>query len=77
MSSQRYAAVLAALCGYPTTEYPVLARATSHTKRRCVEFRRTRSPRDLLANLPFHQPSEGAPMSTPTRVGRSLRTYDR
>jgi hypothetical protein len=63
MSSQRYAALLAALCGYPTTEYPVLARPTLHTKRRCVEFRRTRSPRDLLANLPFCQPSDGARMA--------------
>ena len=61
MNPQRYA-VLMALCGYPTTEHPMLARATARTRRRCVEFRRTRSPRELLTTLPFLQPSEGARM---------------
>jgi hypothetical protein len=70
MNPQRYVAVFAALCGYPNTEYPMedqmLARA-SRTKRRCVEFRRTRSPRELLTTVPFRQPSEGARM--PVRPG--------
>jgi hypothetical protein len=51
--------------GYPTNEYPMedamLARAAvPRAKRRCVEFRRTRSPRDVLISLPFRQPTDCA-----------------
>jgi hypothetical protein len=42
-------------------EEKMLARAAVHRgKRRPVEFRSTRSPRDLLISLPFRQPSDGA-----------------
>ena len=56
----------------------MLARAAAPRKRRCVEFRRTRSPRDVLISLPFRQPSDArvslaraeAPRSIPMQRGR-------
>jgi hypothetical protein len=39
-------------------EGEMLARAAANRKRRCVEFRRTRSPREVLISLPFRQPSD-------------------
>ena len=55
----------------------MLARAAAPRKRRCVEFRRTRSPRDVLIGLPFRQPSDSrvlaraeAPRSIPMQRGR-------
>jgi hypothetical protein len=50
----------------------MFARAILPRKRRCVVFRRTRSPRELLANLPFRRPSDVTPM--PTRDGQRPRT---
>jgi hypothetical protein len=58
-------------------EDEMLARAAAPRKRRCVEFRRTRSPRDVLIGLPFRQPSDSrvlaraeAPRSIPMQRGR-------
>ena len=56
----------------------MLSRAAAlRTKRRCVEFRRTRSPRDVLISLPFRQPSDSrvlarteTPRSIPMQRGR-------
>ena len=55
----------------------MLARAVVSRKRRCVEFRRTRSPRDVLISLPFRQPSDSrvlarteTPRSIPMQRGR-------
>jgi|SoimicmetaTmtHMA_FD_contig_31_25441961_length_582_multi_3_in_0_out_0_2 hypothetical protein len=59
-------------------EDEMLSRAAAlRTKRRCVEFRRTRSPRDVLISLPFRQPSDSrvlarteTPRSIPMQRGR-------
>jgi hypothetical protein len=57
----------------------MLSRAAAlRTKRRCVEFRRTRSPRDVLISLPFRYaadartpaPRAGAPRTIPMQQGR-------
>ena len=55
----------------------MLARAAANRKRRCVEFRRTRSPREVLISLPFRQPSDpkaiariDAPRIIPMQRGR-------
>jgi hypothetical protein len=54
-----------AATGCATNRHPMedqmLARAAvPRAKRRCVEFRSTRSPRDLLISLPVRQPWDGA-----------------
>jgi hypothetical protein len=54
-------------------EDEMLARAVAlRTKRRCVEFRRTRSPRDVLISLPFRQPSDAKVSLVRTAAPRSL-----
>jgi hypothetical protein len=55
-------------------EDDMLARAAVlRTKRRCVEFRRTRSPRDVLISLPFRQPSDAKALLASTEALRGIR----
>jgi hypothetical protein len=58
-------------------EDEMLARAVVSRKRRCVEFRRTRSPRELLISLPFRQPSDVRASLAPAKAPRSLLQRDR
>jgi hypothetical protein len=59
-------------------EDEMLARAVVSRKRRCVEFRRTRSPRDVLISLPFRHladartpaPRTAGPRTIPMQQGR-------
>jgi hypothetical protein len=59
-------------------EDEMLARAAAPRKRRCVEFRRTRSPRDVLISLPFRPVADArtpasraaAPRMIPMQQGR-------
>jgi hypothetical protein len=59
-------------------EDEMLARAVVSRKRRPVEFRVTRSPRELLISLPFRQPSDRDRASLAlTKAPRSLLQRDR
>jgi hypothetical protein len=59
-------------------EDEMLARTVVLRKRRPVEFRSTRSPREVLISLPFRQPSDArvslartaAPRGIPMQRGR-------
>jgi hypothetical protein len=54
-------------------EDEMLSRAAAlRTKRRCVEFRRTRSPREVLISLPFRQPSDAKVSLVRTAAPRGL-----
>jgi hypothetical protein len=54
-------------------EDDMLARAAApRSKRRFVQFRTTRSPRDVLISLPFRQPSDCA--RTPVSSAKSPRS---
>ena len=55
----------------------MLARAVVSRKRRPVEFRVTRSPRELLISLPFRQPSDIRTSLAPAKAPRSLLQRDR
>ena len=63
--------------GCTTNRHPMedemLARAAAPRKRRCVEFRRTRSPRDVLISLPFRQPSDRPDLGTAAEAPRRSR----
>jgi len=62
--------------GYQTKKYPMedemLARTVVLRKRRPVEFRSTRSPREVLISLPFRQPSDARVSLARTAAPREI-----